>query len=137
MPLESSLKPRATAQKSHRLRILAVDDNPTVLKTLQLMLEEFHDFVAMTDERAALASLLEQVDNFDVIICDVGMSNRSNSELCRILTEQRSSLMQKMIFLVGDNDVLGQAHSPCVRKPFTKEELLRAITEVGVEISVA
>lgn len=123
--------------QNRRLRILAVDDKPVLLKTLQRMLDEHHDVKVTENGRMARAMLIEHAEEMDVIICDVGMPDISGPDLYRFLADKHPELARKLIFIVGDvdaprmKDFMSGIDNPCVQKPFTKEELMLAIEKVA------
>src|SRR5205085_2025491 len=71
---------RASAAASSHARVLVVDDEPFVLRSLEDMLREQHEVVTCcSGEDAKL--LLAKDARFDVILCDVMMQNGTGPEL--------------------------------------------------------
>src|SRR5262245_32654766 len=58
--------------EASRARILVIDDEPLLGRTLSFMLEERHDVVVIASGREALGRL-EQDTDFDLVLCDLDM----------------------------------------------------------------
>jgi len=74
---------------------------------------------------------------FDVILCDLKMAGMSGIELYQALLDERPELVRQLLFISGDtsnpamHDFLAQAGRPLLGKPFTLDELYRAIAALG------
>jgi CheY-like chemotaxis protein len=83
-----------------RGRILVVDDEEILLRSLKRTLGKDHDVVAVTAAKEALALCLGG-ETFDLILCDLMMPEMTgvdlHGELSRVVPEQAS----RMIFLTG------------------------------------
>ncbi len=83
-----------------RGRILVVDDEELVLRSVKRLLSKEHDIVAIAKAKAALA-LCAGGESFDLILCDLMMPDMTgmdlHSELSRVAPEQAS----RMVFLTG------------------------------------
>jgi CheY-like chemotaxis protein len=110
-----------------RARVLVVDDDPFVLRSIKLVLAK-HDVTALTSARVAL-DLIMAGDRFDVILCDLAMPEFSGmafyGELLRVAPEQA----ERTVFLTGGaftpatDAFLARVPNTRVDKPFDPAEL--------------
>jgi CheY-like chemotaxis protein len=118
-----------------RGRILAIDDDPAVLRVLGRHLGGEHDFVARTDAREALAALAAG-ERFDVIFCDLMMPTMNGAEFHAELGKLDPELQARVVFLSGGAFSQGAeafiAGKPLIEKPF-EVEALRAAVRAALE----
>ena len=70
-------KERGKAPKAKAARILVVDDEPSVLLTYRLLLEQKgYDTVALGSAREAIESL--QREGYDLLLCDLSLEEQAN-----------------------------------------------------------
>ncbi|MFK7989906.1 MAG: response regulator [Sandaracinaceae bacterium] len=118
-----------------RLRVLLVDDEPLVLRSLRRLLR-MHDVSSAVDGLEALERLKEG-EAFDVVVCDLSMPGLGGRELHRRVQKSRPELVDRFVFLTGG--VLGeadrdfhQAHAPrTLHKPVQAEQLLAMIQRLA------
>lgn len=91
---------QATPELLQRGRVLVVDDEPGILRSLGRLIGRNHDVVTRGDGRAAL-ELLKQDDHFDVILCDLMMPDVDGPMLHEVLAEGAPRLAGKMVFMSG------------------------------------
>ncbi|XP_061337195.1 two-component response regulator ARR10-like [Gastrolobium bilobum] len=86
------------------MRVLAIDDDPLSLFTLQTLLRRCqYDVTVKTDAISALKLLKEKKSKFDLIITDVHMSEMDGFKLLELM--QRWNLMDQPVILSSeDND---------------------------------
>jgi signal transduction histidine kinase len=114
-----------------RLRILAVDDEPTVLRALQRLLERHHDVVAVGSGKEALE--LAPAGAFDVLLCDLAMPDMSGVEVAERVAAAVPALAERTVFLTGGaftpsaRAVVDRGHYLVVDKPFTLQSLTSAL----------
>jgi CheY-like chemotaxis protein len=131
----SELPPRpsptaATAASLHA-RVLVVDDEPFVLRSLEDMLREQHETVICSSgEEAKL--LLARDSRFDVILCDVMMQNGTGPELLLWLRSELPALEQRVVFMTGGGagalaSVQGETPIRVITKPFSIDDVLTQI----------
>jgi len=129
-PTESPSPSPSRRELPRRGRLLIVDDDPAVSRSLELLLELEHDVTLARDGREALEQLRGGV-RYDAILCDLMMpemtGNQFHEELSRILPEQAA----RIIFMTGGaftpetRAFLERVSNLKLLKPFTKEELDR------------
>lgn len=83
-----------------RLRVLVVDDEPTVARVFERMLSIEHDVTTVTSGQRALM-LIEAGADFDAILCDLMMPQMSGMELHRRLLTSHPEQAARMIFITG------------------------------------
>lgn len=116
-----------------RAHILVVDDEPSLLRTIQRILEKYHDVTTAQGGRTALEILNQKDCSFDLIITDFSMPDVSGADLYHFLANKKAGLEHRVIFVSGGIDpvqhkeFLATLSNPCIAKPFTKEELLQVV----------
>jgi len=122
-----SLRPRSAPSlpvqtEGRRLRILLVDDEPSVVRALQRALRE-HDLVVAFSGAEAI-EVLDSGQQFDLIFCDLMMAQLSGMEVFDIVRRRFPDLIDRFIFMTGGaftqqaKDFLGGVSNPVVEKPF-------------------
>ncbi|MCW5805210.1 MAG: PAS domain S-box protein [Deltaproteobacteria bacterium] len=91
---------RAAAVHVARRRLLIVDDEPTITRTLGRILAREHDVVTASNGREALA-LFRGGERFDVILCDLMMPELTGMDLHAELRELAPDQVERMIFVSG------------------------------------
>jgi CheY-like chemotaxis protein len=79
-------------------RILIVDDEPLVARSLARMLRG-HEIVTAGDGEAALWECLSR--EFDLVLCDVMMPRMDGPAFYRALCEHRPALATRIVFMTG------------------------------------
>lgn len=116
--------------------ILVVDDEPSLLKTMQRILEPHHEVVLAKGGYAALEFLSRQPERFDVIVSDLSMPDVNGKDLYFYLLDKHPGLEQRIIFVTGGVDLLHfkqfltDIKNPCIEKPFTKDQLLYMVDKM-------
>jgi signal transduction histidine kinase len=120
------------AEAHRRRRIVAVDDEPLLLKAYRRMLAEHHDLVTRVGADEALCLFAED-RAFEVILCDLQMPAMSGAELYKIVAERWPELASRFIFITGGavsaeaRRFLDESVITCLNKPFQLDELLALI----------
>jgi two-component system NtrC family sensor kinase len=130
------LSPHAEAAPDHTTRrVLLIDDEEEILDVLTRILERTgHQAVALDSAEKAL----QQIENeeYDIIICDVRMPGLGGKGFYRRVSAAHPELAKRIIFTTGDTlsadtrAFLESADAPHLPKPFTIEDLQRAINEL-------
>jgi CheY-like chemotaxis protein len=117
---------------ARRGRILVVDDDELMLRSVKRNLKE-HDVVVVLAAEAALA-LCVGGETFDLILCDMMMPGMSGMDLHRELSRIAPEQASKMIFLSGGvataqaRQFFSQVPNERIEKPFDPISL-RAIVQ--------
>jgi CheY-like chemotaxis protein len=122
-----SLRPRAAPSlpvqaQGRKLRILIVDDEPSVVRALQRALRE-HDLVVAFSGVEAI-EVLDSGQQFDLVFCDLMMAQLSGMEVFDIVRRRFPALIDRFVFMTGGaftqqaKDFLAGVSNPVVEKPF-------------------
>jgi two-component system cell cycle sensor histidine kinase/response regulator CckA len=122
-----SLRPRPVPSlpvqaTGRRLRIMLVDDEPSVVRALQRALRE-HDLVVAFSGSEAL-DVLDSGQTFDIVFCDLMMAQLSGMELFETVRRRYPGIQDRFVFMTGGaftqqaKDFLSGVPNPVVEKPF-------------------
>jgi CheY-like chemotaxis protein len=117
------------------LRLLIVDDEVTILRSLTRLLSDEHQVVTCGNGAEAFA-LLERDWHFDVILSDLMMPNVTGMELHRLLTEQGRGLEQRMVFMTAGEfaepvqSFLANVPNERISKPLNLDALRKLLARV-------
>ncbi len=118
-----------------KLRVLVVEDEPTVAQLItDVLSEEGHEVEAVLDGAEGLERVLRQP--CDLVICDLKMPRLDGQAFYEALMQAGSPARQRVLFITGDTlarrtlDFLDRHSLPYVAKPFQVEELKRAVHQV-------
>lgn len=113
-------------------KILAVDDEPNILMSIEFILEmEGYDVHTARDGEEAL-EVAERVRP-DLILLDINMPRKDGYEVCRILQEREDMSGTKVIMLTAKGQTLEKKKGlevgadGYVTKPFSAADLLAKI----------
>jgi signal transduction histidine kinase len=115
------VEPVATSAP-RRARVLAVDDEPHVLRSIQRALSA-HEVIVADCGREALARLADDT-RFDVILCDIMMGDMTGMDLYAQLARRSAELAARMVFMTGGiftdgaREFLASVPNVCIEKPF-------------------
>lgn len=117
-----------------RKKILAVDDEPNILLSLEYILEqEGYDVHVARDGEEALG-VAEEIHP-DLILLDVAMPRKDGYEVCRLLRERADLATTKVVMLTAKGQPLEKKKGMevgadlYVTKPFSVGDLLEKIRE--------
>jgi signal transduction histidine kinase len=132
LPAEGA-EPAATLAPPYRGRVLVIDDEPLVCRSVARVLGGDHEVESVHDPRQALDRLFSG-QRYDLILCDVTMPHLSGLELVERLRERRPDAADRVVFVTGGpvtpetQDALDRCSTPRLAKPFEASalrELLR------------
>jgi twitching motility two-component system response regulator PilH len=113
-------------------KVLIVDDSPSQVRLMQTLLAtEGYDPIGLSDPRRIEEAISREVPS--IILLDVVMPERNGFQVCREL-KNSSKFKAIPVILVTSKDTPSdkywgeqQGADGYVTKPFTREELLRAV----------
>jgi CheY-like chemotaxis protein/anti-sigma regulatory factor (Ser/Thr protein kinase) len=134
LPEKISRPREASVPPPRRGRILVVDDEISVARTLKALLENEHDLSLAGNGTSALAAIeAASGSGFDVILCDLMMPGMSGMELYETIRRERPGLEQRMVFMTGGvsmdgaREFLATCLNVTFEKPFDFERLRRTL----------
>ena len=110
-----------------RPRLLVIEDNPDVVRYLQLFLEGYYDLITASDGEEGIKLALERVP--DIIISDIMMPKKDGLEVCRALKGDFRTNHIPIILLTAKTDLdsrisgLECGADAYLAKPFHRREL--------------
>ncbi|WP_017319180.1 response regulator [Mastigocladopsis repens] len=117
--------------------ILIVEDSPSELELMSHYLKESgYNVIQATGAKEALEKAQSQ--NPDVIVTDLVMPGMSGFELCRSLKKNPATQKVPIVICSSKNQeidrlwAMRQGADAYVTKPYTREQLLRAIKSVVI-----
>lgn len=127
--------PRAAAPTtvSRSLKVLVVDDDVPVARSLGRLLKPRHQVTLAASGRQAL-SLLEGSE-YDVIFCDVMMPEMTGMELYKAVSRKNAKLSSRFVFITGGpftpeaRELFDEvtSNNPWLQKPFSEGDLLHVL----------
>lgn len=134
-PPESARPAESTPRSptSVTARILVVDDEERLARTMKMALQPPHDVEYVTSGEQALVRL-EGDASYDLVLCDVMMPDVDGPELYARIRAKRPDLARRFVFMTGGaftertRQFMQAVDNPRLPKPFdmrTVEELIR------------
>jgi PAS domain S-box-containing protein len=123
--------PRAPSAVARRGRILLVEDDPLVARSVRRTLSRDHDVVLVESGRAALLALARE--EFDLVISDLMMPEMTGMDLHAELMRTRPEVARRMVFFSGgayteaSREFLRRVPNPQIEKPFDPKQLRELI----------
>jgi twitching motility two-component system response regulator PilG len=119
------------------LKILVVDDSNTIRRSAEIFLKAGqHDVVLAEDGFDALAKVCDY--HPDLIFCDILMPRLDGYQTCAIIKRNAQFANVPIVMLSSKDGVFDKARGRMVgaqdylTKPFTKDQLLKAVEQFGV-----
>lgn len=115
-------------------RILVVDDEPGIRRTVTRILKRQHTIVGASSASEARA-LLEGDQSFDLILCDMMMPGMSGTALHEWLTTRYPKLASHVVFMSGGvftpkvAEYVAKAGNLRIEKPFDAALLMRLVAK--------
>jgi len=134
LPLALAAEPPPPPQP--RSRILMIDDEAAVGRSIRLLLAPDHEVINVTRALDALARL-DAGEAFDMILCDVMMPEMNGIELFAQLQLRFPAYTRRVVFMTGGaftsqaRDALEALGAPRLEKPFSEVELRKKIALVS------
>jgi len=113
------------------MRVLVIDDEPILLAAARRVLGTAHDVTTSSDGASALALLAQ--NDFDVVLCDLMLSDTEGVEVYERAVRARPDIEPRFLFMTGGSLTarsdafrtwLGRR---CLSKPFDAATLIEAV----------
>lgn len=99
-PAEAPTEAEVPAAPPARARVLLVDDDPLVMRSLQRFLADTYEVTACADAGSALALVASGI-RFDLVVSDLIMPRMTGMDLHAALSETAPDQAARMVFLSG------------------------------------
>ena len=113
-----------------QLRVLVVDDEPSVRLIARLMLERAGYAVEEAEDAAVAVARAQSGRGFAMVLLDVSLPDRAGTDL---IPELRSLVPDARVVLTSgraEEDVPGHGADGFLPKPFSRDQLLAAVRTV-------
>lgn len=133
---------RPTADGPHPVRVLVVDDEPSICQALSMLLA-WHGIEAATALTAADAYQAIAESQFDVLLIDLRLRDARGDAVFRAAVERDTSYRERTLFMTGDitteaERIITATNCPYLRKPFDVTLAVQAIAAlVGIEYQIS
>ena len=124
----------SAAPASPSVRVLVIDDSNTIRRSAEIFLRQGgHEVVLAEDGFDALAKVNDHTP--DLIFCDILMPRLDGYQTCAIIKRNARFANVPVIMLSSKDGLFDKARGRMVgsedylTKPFTKEQLLRAVAQ--------
>ncbi len=139
---QKAARPRpASVPPPDRGRVLIIDDEISVARTLKALLENEHDVTLAENAAEALVAIAaEPAPGFDIIMCDLMMPGTSGMELYEVIRRDHPGVEERIVFMTGGvsidraREFLASCVNLTFEKPFDFERLRRTLRRL-VELS--
>ena len=126
------------APDTPRGRVLVVDDEAAVGRTLSLVLEPEYDVTVVTSGQEGLAELRAAARgaSFDAVLCDLVMPGMSGQELFEVAKRELPGIESRFVFMSGgyagneENDVRRKLSTRWFEKPFDLALVRKTLREL-------
>jgi len=133
---------RATADGPRPVRVLIVDDEPSICQALA-MLFRWHGIETVTAPSAAEAQSAIAESQFDVLLIDLRLRDARGDTVFRDAVERDPTFRERTLFMTGDitseaERIIAATNCPYLRKPFDIKLAVQALAAlVGIEYQSA
>jgi twitching motility two-component system response regulator PilG len=124
----------ATEPSLQGIKVMVIDDSKTIRRTAETLLKKAGcEVITATDGFEALSKITDQ--NPDVIFIDIMMPRLDGYQTCALIKNNHLYKNTPVILLTSKDGLFDRARGRIVgsdqylTKPFTKDELLNAISE--------
>lgn len=105
-------------------RVLVIDDEAAVGRTIQRLLGEQYEVIVLTAGSEAIDLLMGSDAEFDLILCDLTMPDVTGMDVYTKIVQTRPDIGQRFVFMTGGTfsprtrDFLDQVPNERLDKPF-------------------
>jgi DNA-binding NtrC family response regulator len=122
----------AWMQRSNRVRVLVVDDEPSICKALEIALKR-SGYDVMTVESGETATTVLRAEHFDVMLVDLRIPDMRGDTIFEFAAATQPHLRTATLFMTGDiteraQKLIGACRCPTLHKPFDLRDVLDAIS---------
>jgi two-component system, NtrC family, sensor kinase len=133
-PAAAKAAPAELEGASRSARVLVIDDEPLIGRSIARLLGSAHEVVVLTSARAALARI-GAGERFEAIFCDLMMPDLSGMDLHAELARQAPEQAARMIFMTGGaftarSRAFLEQQRFRMEKPFQRKQLFEALRQV-------
>ncbi|MGF1466669.1 MAG: ATP-binding protein [Sandaracinaceae bacterium] len=113
------------------LRLLVIDDERAVVRSIRRLLLGTADIAAAYSGRDAIATLTAD-GRFDAVLCDLVMTDGTGEDVAHWLRDHRPDLARRLIIMTGmpHPDAPPAMGAVVLHKPFTRRSLERTLASV-------
>jgi signal transduction histidine kinase len=115
-----------------RTRVLILDDEPLVARSLARALQSLHEVTTLTSAAEALRRF-RAGESWDVVLCDVMMPEMTAMDLEEAVAKDRPELVKRLLYVTGgaftDRSRAFLASRPYVEKPVDLAVLRKAVAD--------
>ncbi len=121
---------------SSGLKVLVVDDSNTIRRSAEIFLKQGGHEVLLADDGFDALSKVNDYEP-DLIFCDILMPRLDGYQTCAIIKRNEKFAGVPIVMLSSKDGVFDKARGRMVgsqdylTKPFTKDQLLRTVRELG------
>jgi two-component system cell cycle sensor histidine kinase/response regulator CckA len=136
--VESVSPPGTPFPAPSRGRVLVVDDEPGNLEVLKRIFRKTNEVLTALTGLDALAILEREGNRVDAIITDINMPDMNGVDFFKIVVEKFPGFEKRVVFITGGGgtpemmDFLKGISNTCLEKPFDFEDLLQAVSRLGL-----
>ncbi|WP_439113704.1 response regulator [Hydrogenophaga sp.] len=124
------------------LKVLVVDDSNTIRRSAEIFLKQGGHEVLLADDGF---DALSKINDFqpDLVFCDILMPRLDGYQTCAIIKRNARFSSIPVVMLSSKDGVFDKARGRMVgsqeylTKPFTKDQLLRAVQRFGANLNGA
>ncbi len=122
----------AWMQRSNRVRVLVVDDEPSICKALEIALSR-SGYDVITVESGETATTLLRAEHFDVMLVDLRIPDMRGDTIFEFAAATQPHLRTATLFMTGDiteraQKLIGACRCPTLHKPFDLRDVLDSIS---------
>jgi C4-dicarboxylate-specific signal transduction histidine kinase len=134
--------PETVPARDLKARVLVVDDEPQVGRSLQRILSPQHDVVCVESAARALAEL-ERDPGYDVVLCDVMLPGMSGIDFFDELSRRAPRLAARVAFMSGGaftpraREFFEGSSNPKIEKPIDAATLRAVVYRIAAQVTAA